>query len=238
LLGHTSGLYGYDAHPDFWDTMGADLSRVWSPQELLETFMLEPRSAPGTTFDYSNTNYILLGLIIEQVTGTPVAATLRNRILTPLGLSHTFLMPDEQITGVPAHPWWDMDDDGVIDDLSTVPYEAFYSMAWTAGALVSTARDLVTFSQALFGGDLIGPASLAQMLDFNPTGNYGLGLHKWDLLPGVMIVGHRGGTPLSDASMEYLPDYGIHFAVILNWRSYVCNEAISTALVRTAMEWE
>jgi len=74
------------------------------------------------------------------------------------------------------------------------------------------------------------------MLDFHPTGNYGLGLHGWDLLPGTTIVGHRGGTPLSDATMACLPDSRVHFAVILNWRGYECTAAISTALVRTAVD--
>ncbi len=236
LLGHTSGLDSYDSHPDFWDAMGADLARVWSPRELLETFVQEPRYPPGTTFDYSNTNYVLLGLIVESVTGEPFATTLRSRILDPLGLDHTFLMVDESVTGELVHAWWDMDEDGVIDDLSTVPFQAFYSMAWPSGALVSTARDLVTFSDALFGEDLVSSASLAQMLAFDPVGHYGLGLHRWDLLPGVDIVGHRGGTPVSDASMEFLPDHGVHFAVVLNWRGSTCNEAVSRALVRTAMD--
>jgi D-alanyl-D-alanine carboxypeptidase len=238
LLGHTSGLDGYDSHQEFWDAMGANPSRVWSPEELLETFLQEPRFAPGTTFDYANTNYVLLGLIIERVTGAPYATVLRNRILDPLGLNHTFLMVDEPVTGVLVHPWWDMDEDGVVEDLSNMPPQAFYSMAWPSGSMVSTARDLVTFSTALFGGALVRPASLAQMLEFHPVSDYGLGLHRWDLLPGVMIIGHRGGTPISDASMEYLPDHGIHFAVILNWRGYECNGAISAALVRTALDQE
>ena len=234
LLGHTSGVFGYDSHPDFWDTMGADMARVWTPEELLETFMDEPHSAPGSEFYYTNTNYLLLGMIVEASTGSPFAAALRDRVLDPLGLDHTFVMIDEAVVGDLVHPWWDVDRDGEVDDMMDYPREAFFSMG--GHSMVSTAGDLLRFSQALFEGDLIGSVSLNQMLNFHPVGNYGLGLHRWDLLPDTEIVGHRGGTPLTDATMAYLPDHNIHFAVVLNWRAYECNASVSTALLRVALE--
>lgn len=70
----------------------------------------------------------------------------------------------------------------------------------------------------------------------HPVGNYGLGLHRWELPVAITLVGHQGVTPLSDATMAYAPDQGVHFAVILNWRDYECNAAISAALIRAAID--
>ncbi len=88
LLNHTSGIFSYTNNPDLSDSLESDLSRVWQPQELLR-FINRPVFAPGGGWDYSNTNYLLAGMIASQVTGMPVEQAIRTKLLAPAGLSKT-----------------------------------------------------------------------------------------------------------------------------------------------------
>ena len=137
LLNHTSGVFDYYYNPAYSDSLVADFTRRWMPEEIL-TLVLEPDFPPGTDYHYSNTNYILLGMIIRDVTGNEVSAEIRDRFLAPLGLNSTFFEVEESIPGAMAHGWADTDDDGTVEDLIIYPYTAFFSLEWTAGAMVST----------------------------------------------------------------------------------------------------
>lgn len=173
LLNHTSGLYNYTEDP----RVAADLSRVWNPQELIA--IAEDHGllfTPGTQWSYSNTNYVLLGLLIERVTGFPYVIELRQRLLNPIGLSDTFLEGAEDIPGGLVH--------GTLR--SGYAYLDFSeslhpSVVWSAGGMVSNAADLLAFSEALFGGKLLGDDMLAEMttpvaLPDGSDGIYGFGL--------------------------------------------------------------
>ena len=224
LLNHTSGVFDYYYNPAYSDSLAADLTRRWMPEEIL-TLVLEPYFPPGTDYHYSNTNYILLGMIIRDITGNEVSGEIRNRFLDPLGLTQTFFDVEETIPGEVVHGWADVDDDGIVDDVTNYPLTAFYSLEWTAGAMVSTPIDIVRWSTALYDRSVLSAATMNQMLTFIPyyreghAGNgYGLGVTRFDpeITCGVYSIGH-GGTVVGWRNvMVYLPDYGVSISVMIN----------------------
>jgi D-alanyl-D-alanine carboxypeptidase len=196
LLQHTSGLYNYtDDLPE--------PPRRFRPRELVAIATgHKPLFAPGTKFSYSNTNYILAGLVVERVTGQRLAAQLQQRILQPLGLGDTELpttqraLADPHIRGYapPNENWRVSDGPGGLVDVT----EMDTSWAWAAGAMVSTTADLARVYQALLGGQLLTPELLKQMrttVDASQPGRgmrYGLGLEVLRPGCGVELWGHGG----------------------------------------------
>ncbi|MBF2003219.1 MAG: serine hydrolase [Synechococcales cyanobacterium M58_A2018_015] len=218
LLNHTSGI------PDYVPILlesGVNLFREWQPQELIELIGNQSTDfAPGTDWSYSNTNYILLGLIIEQVTGNSVAAEIRERILDPLGLENTFFAGAEAIPPT-VSGYWDVNNDGNLDDVSNL------SLSWAgaAGALVSNTQDLIRFAEALFGGELLQPDTLAQMLDFrddipsNAFSGYGLGIARFKTTEGT-FYGHTGLTLGFRSSLWYSPETQVIYTDLQNTRRF------------------
>ena len=135
---------------------GADWSRVWTPPELLayaDGARHAPYFAPGQGVAYANTNYVLLGLLVEAATGRPFRDELRDRILGPLALDRTSLeegaaLPEDVVNGYQLR-------EGQPVDVSAVNL----TWAWAAGGVVSTVADLVRFARAVFGGELLSPAA-------------------------------------------------------------------------------
>ncbi len=218
LLNHTSGI------PDYVPVLlsvGVNLFREWQPQELIELVGGQSTEfSPGTNWSYSNTNYVLLGLIVEQVTGNPIATEIRSRILEPLDLQNTFyagvdLIPT-QVSG-----YWDINNDGRLDDVNNIGL----SWAGSAGALVSNTEDLMRFGSALFGGKLLQPATLDQMLTFvegipsNSFSGYGLGIARLKTLEGT-FYGHTGLTLGFRSSLWYSPETQIIYADLQNTRRF------------------
>ena len=240
LLNHTSGVFNYTENPFYEDTLRADLDRIWTPEELINSLNFEPYGLPGVQFHYSNTNYILLGMIIKKVTGMEVSNILRNYFLEPANLNNTFLMIEEDINRTIAHPWYDPDGNGMLVDISEVPQLALYSMDWTAGGIFSTPEDLVKYSQALlYNKSLISDESLDEVLDFYPIGTdlgYGLGVSIIEsFLPGVRGIGADGFNPGYGARLVYIEENGISIAVIVNNGDYNCKAAISRELAKTLL---
>jgi len=241
LLNHTSGVFNFSMHPDFDSLLQVDLTRFWTPEETIMTFISTPYCLPGGGYNYSNTNYCLLGMIIKEVTGLTISAELRRRILTPLGLNRTFLPVEEIVSGDIAHPWLDIDDDGQFEDCFDVPITAAYSIGWTAGAIQSSARDLAVFSNALLAEkNLLSQSTLDKMLDFYPVNDlgYGYGISiTEDFVPGVRGIGHDGHIYGYSARMVYIPSTGASIAVLVNDENgYDCKAAISRALARVVLE--
>jgi len=136
---------------------------------ILENFVLEPYFAPGTGWHYSNSGYVLLRLIIQQVSGTEISTAYRERLWTPLALEHMFLAGEEALPEPVAHGWLDLDSDGDYDDLTARGLDAFYT--GLGGGVYSNARDLAEWSQALFvEGRVVSQDTLDLMLAFHtPT---------------------------------------------------------------------
>lgn len=244
LLNHTSGVYDYCTHPNFWAVVGSDLNKKWAPEEILNSFINSPYFLPGSDFHYSNTGYILLGMIIEAATQSEVSTQFRNRFFIPLGLSDTFLAGEETITGTVAHGWYDLTNNGELDDISNFPSTAFYSISWTSGAIASSAEDLTKFSQALYNDDLLNQSSLNQMLTYqSPTYSdlyqgYGLGV---GLLGSVLVgnanaIGHAGDAIGFTTLMTYLPNYGASISIMLNVVNSSCLISLSKAIVAVVEE--
>jgi D-alanyl-D-alanine carboxypeptidase len=193
LLQHTSGLYDYVDDSAFRTAVLANPLRVWTPVQLVRVAMSHrPLFAPGRRWSYSNTNYILAGLVIQAVTHRSVADELRNRIIRPLRLHGTSFPAGPAINGPYAHGYLFYRSPLVRDTSHVSP-----SAAWAAGAIVSTVSDVATFYRALLGGRLLRPALLAEMERTVNTGTgdgYGLGLLQLRTECG-RVLGHDGDFP-------------------------------------------
>ncbi len=198
LLNHTSGLADYeDVLLSGNQAIERLQFRTFTPRELIAIGLSRPlTNAPGERWSYSNTNYIIAGLLIERLTGRPYAREISRRILRPLGLRHTYFPGTNPYIRGPHMaayvPW----PDGTLRDFSVFNM----SWAWAAGEMISTAADLNRFYRALLTGRLLGPALLAQMqttVAVDPgmpeAAGYGLGI-AWLATPCGRFWGHGGGV--------------------------------------------
>lgn len=196
LLAHTSGL------PDILPTLAlppdpaflANRWRTWTASELVTRALAQPPKfePPGSAFAYSNTNYTLLGMIIERVTGRSYAREIERRIIRPLHLDHTELPGTSPwIRGPHPHGYVPIERDG---GLRLVDFTAMNpSLFGAGGELVSTARDLNRFFAALLGGRLLPVHLLDEMRTPGvEDGRYGLGLAWWDTSCGIRVYGNDG----------------------------------------------
>src|SRR5215467_14667506 len=195
LLQHTSGIYSYTNDPGFLQALLSDPTRVWRPEELVHIAVAHPPLfPPGTSFAYSNTDYVLLGMIIQAATGHPVGQQLRARIFRPLGLGDSYFpYANPQLRKPYAHGYLlNQPGTGPVDTTVMSP-----SWAGAAGGIVSTAADIARFYTALLTGKLLPAAQLQQMMTTTPTGqgdNYGLGIDSVSLPCGT-VWGHTGDFP-------------------------------------------
>lgn len=192
LLQHTSGLYDYAEDEDWYRFYQNEPLRRWTPEQLIHDFSLNHPQlfAPGAGWGYSNTGYLVLGLLVEKVAGQPLERVLEQRLLRPLGLHDTYLPTQPAIRGRSAHGYTDTGT-GQRDVSRIDP-----SYAWAAGAMVSTASDIATFYRALLAGRVLPTRLLHEMTTFQDLGDgfgYGLGLMQ-TVYPGCSVLrGHTGG---------------------------------------------
>jgi len=239
LLNHTSGVADYNDHPTIWSTIASDVTKYWTPEEIVTSFVLSPYSSPGEEFHYSNTGYILLGMIIKEASGSNVSTQLRVRFFIPLELNRTFLASEESITLDIAHGWYDLDNNGVLDDVMDIPLTAFHSLTWTAGDIVCSAEDLARWIKALLEGEVINQTSLDQMLTFsfppatNMYSNYGLGMGQLGpfFAEGAQAFGHAGDWIGYASVMVYLPEHNASFTIMVNEVNSDCLGFISNNFV-------
>lgn len=215
LLNHTSSLPDYTENDDFNQAIIDYPSYQWTPQEVLEyVYDLEPQAAPGEEYSYSNTNYIVLELIVEAATGNTLAKELRDRIYTPLGLKNTFMEQKEAIPGGFVSGYSDWDGDKKIDDMTQLE-------PWGLGdgGIISNGADLARFARGLFADEeLLEPETLEEMLDSVDDGEgaeYGLGVSVWETEWGE-AWGHQGRTGGFLSTMMYLPNRDITVVAIAN----------------------
>ncbi len=221
LLGHTSGLYNITDNPAFWTAFWAEPARSWTPEEVLSQFMMRPVLQPGRQFDYSNSNYHLLGLVANAVTDSSIASLMRSRFYNPYNLGSTFFTPEESVVGVVSDNWSDADRDGVFENVADRSHAAYYSMSWAAGGMTATASDMAYWAQALFAGDVLAPAVRDEMLRFTDVSSstaftgYGLSIMRFEF-DGVEMWGHTGLKPGFISMLVYAPDFGISICVLIN----------------------
>ncbi|WP_437933624.1 serine hydrolase domain-containing protein [Sorangium sp. So ce341] len=216
ILNHTSGLFNYTETHGFLSAVEADPTRVWTPEELIAFSAGEPPCfEPGRRFEYSNTNYIVAGLIVEAVSGEPVVELLRARILEPAGLASTYLDGAEPAVPGLVHGYGSYDGE-LVDTTSAVDP----SSAWTSGGLVSNTDDLTTFFVRLLDGGLLGPAELADMTagvgaEEADLLDYGLGLAQRSSPVGI-TYGHGGSMWGFVAASYYAVERGAAITVLVN----------------------
>jgi len=218
LLNHTSGI------PEWIDdqveaTIAANPTKIWDVTEFLDFAAAKPRAFdPGTDWAYSNTDYNLLGLIIEQATGNPWREEVTTRILVPLNLTDTSLpQPGNPGVDEPYMHGYGVVNGAIVDLTHIDP-----SMAGAAGggALVTTTTDLATFLETLLSGALFrDPTTLDAMTTFvdatyeaGMTG-YALGLQRYVLPTGVQAIGHSGGTAGYLSFIGYFADLDLTMAL-------------------------
>jgi D-alanyl-D-alanine carboxypeptidase len=226
LLQHTSGLFNYtgdvmaDGTPDpgiplFGKDFAENRFRTYTPDELIAVALSKPaRFAPGTDWRYSNTNFIVIGQLVERVTGTPYAVQVGRRILAPLHLRETvFPGTRKDIPGPHAHgyhAYWDAGQFHVLDATRLNP-----SWAGSAGEIISTTRDLDTFIKALLSDRLLPATLLAEMMTPSLSPSYGLGMELLDAGPtcGGVYYGHTGGIHGYQSVMFSNPDRTTRFEI-------------------------
>ncbi len=216
LLNHTSGLYDYMKNPGMSTNRwrGAERFTGYRPQQLLDSaFRQEPYFAPGSRFRYSNTNYIVLGTLIEHVTGNGYGDEITRRILHPLQLSHTTIPGADPAIPAPAIRAHRTLDDGTTADVT----EMNPALDWAAGEMLSTTADLDTFLGALLTGRLTSERSLAEMMRTVPMGlgfHYGLGLQRFEPPCGEPVWGH-GGELLGYLAFAYRSVAGRSMSMVI-----------------------
>ncbi|MBC9730294.1 beta-lactamase family protein [Streptomyces sp. TRM68367] len=198
VLSHRSGLYDY-TNAMFARTVPgfeAVRTKVFTLRQLVKRSLRHPRTTPpGGAYSYSNSNFVVAGMLIRKLTGHSLRTAYQNRIIEPLKLRDTFYVhPGTRIPGRHTRGYLTPDTVGAPLVDAT---EQTASWAQSAGALVSSARDLNTFLAALLGGRLTSAARLAEMRRWVPAGTgqaYGLGLRRRDLSCGVSVHGHTGAV--------------------------------------------
>jgi D-alanyl-D-alanine carboxypeptidase len=239
LLNHTSGVQDIFEIKAFSDAILANRTRAWTTEEVLaKVGSARYAFAPGKGYHYSNTDYVLLGAVIEQATGESIAALVRSEFLEPLGLTHTFLQTEEEVPGAKAHGYFKPASSPVDQSAGTMlPFTAEATVVGPAGAYVSTASDLARWGDALYNGDVLDQATLAAMTDisqtqgfkapFTPRWIYGLGLEE-TTIAGQTAWGHRGHLDGFWSAMWYLPASHVTVVVIANaeWADPVAAAAV------------
>jgi D-alanyl-D-alanine carboxypeptidase len=228
LLNHTSGVAGFFNNEAIWNDFPKDKERAWTTEEVL-TYVPERYFAPGTSQHYVNTNYILLGMIIREATGSRVSAEFRRRLWSPLGLTEFFLGVEDALPDNVAHGYSDiynkkfgLQHSGTIEDVSSYPRTAHDSIVWTAGGLYATPRALAAWAHALFNGRILNQDSLGQMLEFvqipDSSERYGLGVFAYprSYSEGEESIGHTGMNAGHMTQILHLPRQDVTIVVSMN----------------------
>ena len=244
LLDHTSGIRDLFKVKAMNSAILANKGATWTADEVLAQIgsQLYP---PGTHYNYSNTEYVLLGKVIEKATGKSVSSLIRTDFLTPLGMSHTFMQTEEKVTGPEAHGYMVKGSSVTNAAGDMIPFTSEVTAVGPAGAYVSTASDLAVWANALYGGYVLDEAGLASMVDISATARfvghgtifgagYGLGFEE-STVDGQVAWGHRGHLDGFWSAMEYLPTYRLTVVILTNaeWANHP--ETAASALAKAAI---
>jgi D-alanyl-D-alanine carboxypeptidase len=241
LLSHQSGLFNYFLHPDYNARVFNEPDHHWTPQEVLDEFVLEPKAEPGARYYYSNTNFLLLGLVIEAATGQDLGAVLHQRFIEPLGLDSTFVQgyeapaPGSALGCLQKPNGPECLDDGT----DYRPTESAATVAWGAGDIVSTPSDLADWARAIYesGSDFLDDGSVAEMTDYVERGreSYGLGT-RTRVTQDQRAFGHTGSLRGYSAAMWQYPEIDTSIVVLTN-RGRIEANPIVDALAEVAIPY-
>lgn len=217
LLGHTSGI------PNFGDSMAYDLDTLndpmgWFPPERLLSYVegQSPLFAPGEGYFYSNTNYLLLGMVVDRAAARDHAAVIRERVLEPLGLSATYY---KEQPGYPTPPglvasYEDLAGDGRLMNVTDLVIHNAEMFSGHVG-LIATSADYAEFLDGLFAGRVIGDAALVALQERTRCDCYGLGLSFVDT-PYGPALGHSGGDLGVTTRVRWFPEVDATVVLLIN----------------------
>jgi D-alanyl-D-alanine carboxypeptidase len=237
LLNHTSGIYDYAQDPAVLAPYSeGDLTHVFDPQQGVQVAAdHEPMFAPGTALGYSNTNYLLLGMIVEGATGQSIGAELQARIFEPLGLRHTSYPTSSEMPGSYTHGYLLVEGPPLVDVTQFSP-----TVLGASGAILSNATDVARFYRALLSGRLLRPDLLEAMQSIDPVatggipdagilgGGWGLGLLREEL-PCGEAWGHDSENPGYMTAAWNSKDGGRQIVVVVN-RAFDHDDPVSEAM--------
>ncbi|WP_371601859.1 beta-lactamase family protein [Streptomyces sp. NBC_01220] len=227
-----SGLFPYTADTDFTHDLLSNPQRHFTPRQLLAYGMKHRNNfEPGAQFQYSNSNLILLGLVIEKVSGHRIEDVIHDRVLRPSHLRHTLFPTGPGFPEPHPHGYTDQTLSGETEDST----DWNPSWAWSAGAMISDLQDLRRWARVVATGELLSPATQAQRLRTLPTGipglSYGLGIFEtggW--------IGHNGSLPGYETVTVYLPSQRATLVIMINTDITSGSQEPSTLLARAVTE--
>lgn len=223
-----SGLFPYTSDPDFTHDLLSDPQRSFTPHEVLAYgYRHKNTFEPGAQFQYSNSNLVLLGLVVEKVSGHRLVDFLDKRVLRPAGLRHTLLPEGPEFPEPHPRGYTDQTLSGEVTDST----DWNPSWAWSAGAMISNLEDLRRWAKIVATGELLSPETQAERLKTLPTGfpgtSYGLGIFNasgW--------IGHNGSLPGYETVTVYLPSQKATLVLMLNTDITSAGQEPSTPVAR------
>jgi D-alanyl-D-alanine carboxypeptidase len=221
LLRHQSGLYDVITDQQYGFVTQTNIDSVWVLRDVVTSFIKAPLFQAGTGWSYSNTNYLLLGMIIEAATNKPYYEVLRERFFDPLNLETVALPAYEPLPDLIAHPWHDLTGDQVQDDAYDffTNWVSFFTTAGPAGGYFATSADVARWVKAFMSGslhsaDIMAEAKVTVATPTPGPTRYGLGLMERKF-SGLTAYGHGGDIIYSSISY-YFPEKDISIAVLNN----------------------
>lgn len=220
LLNHTSGIPEYNYRPEYVTYLLQHPNHHFTAQDFLKYIDGKPLDfIPGSTFSYRNSNYVLLALIADTITGDH-AKYIDEHIFKPLGLNHTYYrtktgyLDNVELTG----SYWDRYSNGIVENIDHLQRSNVASMIGDDG-IVTTPVDAVKFLKGLFGGNLLSASTLEIMMDWFTDSNgekrYGLGLDHSEI-KNQIAYGHSGGGLGAGSELYYFPGKDIYVFVAIN----------------------
>ncbi len=228
LLNHTSGIN------DVFTTASqayieANPSHVFTTAEVM-SYIGTKLFNRGTSYGYSNTNYILAGMIVESATGQSIAKIIRDSLLTPLQLDSTFYDHKETVLGTIAHPWHNGTDG------FTISRTALNTLGTCAGSMYSTSGEMAQWYQALFSGQVVSANSLREITTFVSSGNYGFGVLSMQLF-GRTVWSHGGSNTGYKSRMFYDPQIKATVCGLSNSNPSAIDGAITATLLKVLLDY-
>jgi len=227
-----SGLFPYTSDAGFVHDLLSNPQRHFTPKELLAYGMKHRNTfEPGAKFEYSNSNLVLLGLVVEKISGQRIEDFIHNRVLRPSRLRHTLFPTGPEFPEPHSHGYTEQTLSGKIEDSTNWNP----SWAWSAGAMISDLHDLRRWAKIVATGELLSPQTQAQRLKTLPTGfpgtTYGLGILKtngW--------IGHNGSLPGYETVTVYLPSKKATLVIMINTDIGSGGQEPSTLLARAVTQ--
>jgi D-alanyl-D-alanine carboxypeptidase len=245
LLDHTSGVHDFFLAPGIDEALQGARGASWTAAQALG-YVGKPYFLPGGGWHYSNTNYVILGLLAEHVTGQALSTELHARLLDPFGLGNTFVQGAEAPRGPVAHGYRFSGADPALppidltDGTTVMPFTSVVTAAGGAGFMAATSPDVARWARLLYRGEVLDGNGLDLMIGdvalvsgFGPSVPYGLGVQAFTI-DGRPSVGHSGRFLGSRAAVRYLLDEDVSIAVLTN-QSRADPGVIVRALLRIAV---